>query len=100
MKVENVKCPNCGANLEYDSWGRKYTCAYCKTVYKAKNEGKGVFDKVNPPQISMEDLEKFVTPLEDFADDVGKGLKKLLKIGLSVFMTMVVVGLVLFFALM
>ena len=99
MKVENVKCPNCGANLEYDGWSRKYTCQYCKSTYRAKQDAStpssSLFGHVKPPQISMEDLEEFVAPLENLMDDVEKSVKKAAKMGPILVATFVIVGLIL-----
>ena len=72
MAVENVKCPNCGATLNYDGWNRKYVCEYCNSTYRDKKENREnndthVFD-VPRPEIRQEDLEKL--------DDIIAGIEK------------------------
>jgi DNA-directed RNA polymerase subunit RPC12/RpoP len=94
MKVENVKCPNCGANLEYDGWSRKYTCQYCKSTFRAKQDAStpssSLFGHVKPPQISMEDLEEFVAPLENLVDDFGKAVKKFFLVATPIVLVVIV----------
>mgnify|MGYP003297409079 CR=1 FL=1 len=94
MKVEDVKCPNCGASLNYDAWGRKYTCEYCRCTYRVKQESanktNNVFGGSIPPKISMEDLEEFVAPLEDLVDDFGKAVKKFFLIATPIVLVVIV----------
>lgn len=54
MAIESVKCPNCGANLKFNSRTHQYECGYCKTVFKdPKANEKG------DPRVELrpEDLE-------------------------------------------
>ena len=74
MAVENVKCPNCGATLNYDGWNRRYVCEYCNCTYrdkkeKTENNDTKVFN-VPRPEIQPEDLEK----LEDIIGGIEKEL--------------------------
>ena len=50
MKLIEKKCPNCGADLEFDKDDTEITCKYCHTCYEIQRDGdlddlvKNVFD--------------------------------------------------------
>ena len=43
MKLEELKCKNCGAIIEVEENAKNVTCKYCNTTFKIKDE-----DKVDP----------------------------------------------------
>ena len=88
MKLIEKKCPNCGANLEFDKDDTEITCKYCDTSYEIQRDP------------DLNDLVKNVFDANDFIlhkkmiNNVGRGI-----IYFSIFMFIVIfiIFLVMFF---
>jgi uncharacterized membrane protein YvbJ len=38
MKLVEKKCPNCGANIEFNSENKTVTCNYCNTTFEVERD--------------------------------------------------------------
>ena len=54
MDLKDMSCPNCGANLKFNSRTHSYVCEYCKSDFKDTNANNSSDSRV---ELSPEDLE-------------------------------------------
>ncbi len=54
MDLKDMSCPNCGANLKFNSRTHNYECDYCKSDFKDTNANNSSDSRV---ELSPEDLE-------------------------------------------
>jgi DNA-directed RNA polymerase subunit RPC12/RpoP len=57
MEVKQIKCPSCGANLEYNYKKHSYTCDYCGASFIDEKD-----DKTHNPRVELtpDDLKKVI----------------------------------------
>ena len=53
MDLKDMSCPNCGANLKFNSRTHSYVCEYCKSDFKDTKNGSSD----SRVELSPEDLE-------------------------------------------
>ena len=88
MDLKKMECPNCGANLKFNSKTHHYECEYCKSSFKdTKADEKG-----NPRvELNPEDLEMLKPQAKGFLNknDSHAAITLFVIIG---FIALVVVG--------
>ena len=56
MRLIQKKCPNCGANLEFDKDDSDVTCSYCNAKYIIEKE-KNIENIIDPNQFILRQEE-------------------------------------------
>ena len=68
MKLEKLKCSNCGGTISYNKKLDVYQCQYCNTFYKDTNEGEHKKSRENVTLRKLNDEEKSI--IEDLVNTV------------------------------
>ena len=54
MKLIQKKCPNCGANLEFDKEDKEVNCKYCNTTFLIDKDDNNLLDALNPEFFNLQ----------------------------------------------
>lgn len=58
MEVKHIKCPSCGANLEYNYKKHSYTCSYCGASFIDEKDNNTHNPRV---ELTPDDLKQVAT---------------------------------------
>lgn len=69
MKVKHIKCPSCGASLDYNYKQHSYKCEYCDSLFVDEND-----DKTHNPRVELtpDELKRVSAPI---TNNSGKSAK-------------------------
>lgn len=84
IKLNSVKCPDCGASLPVEEGRTQVFCSYCGTKIIITNENEHIFRTIDEASVKQSDTDRMVRmrelDLEEQRANHGNGVKKVLTI--------------------
>lgn len=60
ISVNSIKCPDCGADLEYEEGREKIFCTYCGVPIVITNENEKIIRHIDEAAIKREETERII----------------------------------------
>ena len=95
VKVNQVKCPSCGADLEIEEGRTSCFCSYCGTKVQIQNENEYVYRHIDEAGLKRAETERMVRMKElEIEEEKRKNRKKHIRIWLITTVTLIVIGII------
>lgn len=80
LKMNSVKCPECGANLQIEEGRTQVFCSYCGTKIIITNENEHIYRHIDEADIRKAETDRMVRMRRLNMEEQGSSLKKTMTI--------------------
>lgn len=60
LKINSMRCPECGADLEYEEGREKMFCSYCGAQIVITNENEKIYRHIDEAAIKREETDRII----------------------------------------